>query len=305
MMRYDDERVWVLLRYMFVVCTSWYIQKKKKIWMDGDGYRGKDTRPHTGGWMWMMVKVSMGEWCVHWRGAHIFRCWGILSGGSKDGKLQRKLYVESERPIEGTEFGRRLGWKKVLVVMVGVSQVQRIGDKSKRKYSEKIEIVWRVRVEGQTWVKTGEGVSFGFEHGRQDGHGGSGWTHMSCETCETRWQRFQRRRMVKVKRRTRSEEEWEGDLPHGESCEDKYGWWTRWWTFLWSCELDNGAKVSDSLMADWWGGLDVNREIRVSIVNRDVDIETVEWWMLTNSKHELKLTETRQMLVIGKENVHS
>jgi hypothetical protein len=58
-------------------------------------------------------------------------------------------------------------------------------------------------------------------------------------------------------------------------------------------------------MADWWGGLDVNREIRDLIVNKDVDIETVEWWMLMNSKHELKLTETRQMLVIGKENVHS
>jgi hypothetical protein len=46
-MKYDDERVWVLLRYMFVVCISWYIHKRRKIWMDGDGYRGKDTRPHT------------------------------------------------------------------------------------------------------------------------------------------------------------------------------------------------------------------------------------------------------------------
>ncbi len=28
------------------VSVDTYVQKKKKIWMDGDGYRGKDTRPH-------------------------------------------------------------------------------------------------------------------------------------------------------------------------------------------------------------------------------------------------------------------
>jgi hypothetical protein len=34
---------------MFVVCICKLIHtKEKKIWMDGDGYHGKDTRPHTG-----------------------------------------------------------------------------------------------------------------------------------------------------------------------------------------------------------------------------------------------------------------
>ncbi len=34
--KYDDEKVWVLLRYMFVVCIDWYIQKREEKfrWME-------------------------------------------------------------------------------------------------------------------------------------------------------------------------------------------------------------------------------------------------------------------------------
>ena len=32
--------------------------RRKKIWMDGDGYRGKDTRPHTLSRCWRKLPVD-------------------------------------------------------------------------------------------------------------------------------------------------------------------------------------------------------------------------------------------------------
>ncbi len=60
MIKYDDEKVWVLLRCKFIVCISWYIQKKKNKF----------------GWMEMGIVVKI-QVPIHW--PHQIQHWILVN----------------------------------------------------------------------------------------------------------------------------------------------------------------------------------------------------------------------------------
>jgi hypothetical protein len=221
--------------------------------------------------------------------------------------------------------------RKLRVVLLGSSQLNRIGNEMERKNKEKIEIVDRVRLEGvEIGVNMEKAKRVLEEHGDEvdvvlvAGPGNSLVIH-----GKEGERGFAGEREVRIVRRVNGEEDWSVRYhltdPVKITMAEKAELVDKVVTFVEDIRDMTDDKVRVVVLTipprfvkpccrdhmtdeDVWllDGLrrDVNREIRDEVTERGLKVEVVEWWTLLGEGDDLTISDIRKRNFLDSDNVH-
>jgi hypothetical protein len=219
----------------------------------------------------------------------------------------------------------------VRLMMLGSSQLKRIGTEMQRRHGEKIEIVGCLRIEGEEMDLNMEKAKMELrEH--KDGLnmvlvGGLGNSLVVHGKEDERG--FAGEREVRIVRKENGEEDWTVRYhltdPVKITMAEKVELVDRMVNFVEEVRGMVGEKAKVVVVTvpprfvkpcckehmteeDMWllDSLrrDVNREIRDELVDRKLNVENVEWWMLIGEKDDLTITDIRRRDFLDADNVH-
>jgi hypothetical protein len=221
--------------------------------------------------------------------------------------------------------------RKVRVVLLGSSQLNRIGNEMERKNKEKIEIVDRVRLEGAEMSANMEKAKRVLEeHGDEvdvvlvAGPGNSLVVH-----GKEGERGFAGEREVRIVKKENGEEDWSVRYhltdPVKITMAEKVELLDRLVTFVEDIRdmLDDRVRVAVLTVPprfvkpccrehmteeDVWllDGLrrDVNREIRDEVTERGLKVEVIEWWTILGEREDLTISDIRRRDFLDSDNVH-
>jgi hypothetical protein len=221
--------------------------------------------------------------------------------------------------------------KKVRVLMVGASQMNRLGDEMRKRHGDRVEVVGCVRMEGEnTAMKNKRMVQeVGAMIGDVDVVVLGGPTNSLVRHGKEGERGFGGERLVKVKKLRDGREEWNVTYhltdPVKISMMEKAELVEQMVDLLGQVKGLGGNRVRVIHLTmfpcftreccrghmtdeDVWllDGVrrDVNKDIVDTLTVKDMGVETMEWWTLLGAKDELTLTELRRMNCIDADNVH-
>jgi hypothetical protein len=223
------------------------------------------------------------------------------------------------------------GDKRVRILLVGASQIGRIGAELVRSHGEKVRVIGRVRMSTEhTDLEHGKIVE---EVRNQKGKidtvviGGPGSSLVQHGKEGERG--FEGERQVRIVKNRDGEDEWQVTyhmtdpvkIPMTEKVELVDGMVdmmtevkravgdmvsvfhvTMFPRFVEQCCRDHMTD-EDVWLLD---GIrrDVNREIKETMCERDSGVEVVDWWQMVNARNEMTLGELRRAGVVDGDNVH-
>jgi hypothetical protein len=221
--------------------------------------------------------------------------------------------------------------RKLRVLLVGASQMNRLGDEMRKRHEDKVEVVGCVRMEGENTVMKNRKMvqEVGTRIGNVDVVVVGGPTNSLVRHGKEGERGFGGERLVKVKKLRDGREEWNVTYhltdPVKISMMEKAELVEQVVDLLGQVKSlgGNNVRVIHLTMfprftrecckghmtdEDVWllDGVrrDVNKDIVDMLTVKDMGVETLEWWTLLGAKDELTLTELRRMNCIDTDNVH-
>jgi hypothetical protein len=221
--------------------------------------------------------------------------------------------------------------RKLRVLLLGSSQLNRMGNEMLRRKKEKIEIVGRVRIEGVEMDRNMESAKR-MVRDNEDGIdvvlvGGPGNSLVVHGKEGERG--FAGEREVRILKKDNDEEDWTVRYhmtdPVKITMAEKAELVDRMVNLIEDIRrtVDESARVAFVTIPprfvrpcckehmtdeDVWllDGLrrDVNREIKDELTDRKLDVDIVDWWMLMGESDDLNITDIRKRDFLDSDNVH-